>query len=141
MFVAFQRDRGRTRDRLMIMDDGKRPDAHDLPYQIRLMRNPEWPDCFVFFTHIYFFLLKLFCFLTHALGYHTHLPALVRKGIGFVFFLLDLFGKLRILAVASTQRSALMPDVPSISESGVPGFQVEGALGFFVPAATPRPLR
>ncbi len=47
-------------------------------------------------------------------------------------------GKLRILAAASSQRSALMPDVPTIAESGLPGFEVEVSLGFLVPAATPR---
>ena len=47
-------------------------------------------------------------------------------------------GKLRILAVASSQRSSLTPEVPTIAESGLAGFEVEVSLGFFVPAATPR---
>lgn len=49
-------------------------------------------------------------------------------------------GKLRILAAASSQRSARMPEVPTISESGLPGFEVEISLGFFVPVATSRPI-
>ena len=47
-------------------------------------------------------------------------------------------GKLRILAVASARRSPAMPDVPTVSESGLPGFEVPSWLGVLAPAATPR---
>ena len=49
-------------------------------------------------------------------------------------------GKLRILAVGSSQRSALMPDVPTVAEAGYPGFEVGTSMGFAAPAGTPRPV-
>jgi tripartite-type tricarboxylate transporter receptor subunit TctC len=47
-------------------------------------------------------------------------------------------GKLRALGVTSARRSAALPDVPTIAESGVPGFASTSWQGFFVPARTPR---
>ena len=47
-------------------------------------------------------------------------------------------GKLRALAVTSTKRSALLPDVPTVAESGVPGYNVNSWYGVFAPAGTPR---
>jgi tripartite-type tricarboxylate transporter receptor subunit TctC len=47
-------------------------------------------------------------------------------------------GKLRALAVASPQRLAILPDVPTIAESGYPGFAAVQWYGLFVPAGTPR---
>jgi tripartite-type tricarboxylate transporter receptor subunit TctC len=46
-------------------------------------------------------------------------------------------GKLRALGVSSLQRSAALPDVPTVAESGYPGFSVAEWLGIFVPAGTP----
>ena len=46
-------------------------------------------------------------------------------------------GKLKLLGVASTQRSPLAPDVPTISESGVPGYETITAFGVVAPAKTP----
>jgi tripartite-type tricarboxylate transporter receptor subunit TctC len=46
-------------------------------------------------------------------------------------------GKLRALGVTSAQRSAALPDVPTIAESGVPGFASSSWQGFFLPARTP----
>jgi len=46
-------------------------------------------------------------------------------------------GAIRALAVSSAQRSALMPDVPTLSEEAVPGFEASGWQGWFVPAKTP----
>ncbi len=43
-------------------------------------------------------------------------------------------GKVRALLVAASKRSALMPDVPTSAESGVPGFEVVTWWGFFAPA-------
>jgi tripartite-type tricarboxylate transporter receptor subunit TctC len=45
-------------------------------------------------------------------------------------------GKLRGLALASAQRLPLVPDVPTYSESGFPGFQAASWVGFFVPSKT-----
>jgi tripartite-type tricarboxylate transporter receptor subunit TctC len=47
-------------------------------------------------------------------------------------------GKLRALGVTSARRSAALPDVPTIAESGVAGFVSSSWQGFFVPARTPR---
>jgi len=47
-------------------------------------------------------------------------------------------GKLRALAVTSARRAAALPAVPTIAESGVPGFASSSWQGFFVPARTPR---
>ncbi len=47
-------------------------------------------------------------------------------------------GKLRALAVTSLQRSNQLPQVPSLNEQGLPGFDVTSWFGFFAPANTPR---
>ena len=49
-------------------------------------------------------------------------------------------GKLRALAVTTARPSALVPGVPSIAESGVPGFDVPSATGILAPAGTPREI-
>ena len=46
-------------------------------------------------------------------------------------------GQLRALAVTSFKRSVELPDVPTVSEAGVPGFEVSGWYALFVPAKTP----
>ncbi|MPS27803.1 tripartite tricarboxylate transporter substrate binding protein [Pigmentiphaga sp.] len=47
-------------------------------------------------------------------------------------------GKIRPLAIADAQRSALMPELPTVAEAGVPGYDVSSWHGFVVPAGTPR---
>jgi tripartite-type tricarboxylate transporter receptor subunit TctC len=49
-------------------------------------------------------------------------------------------GLLRALAVTSTTRSSLLPDVPTISESGLPGFDASLYYGLVAPAGTLRPV-
>lgn len=49
-------------------------------------------------------------------------------------------GKLRALAVTSAERSRALPDVPTIAEAALPGFEVVGWLGFFAPAGVPAPI-
>ncbi len=46
-------------------------------------------------------------------------------------------GKVRMLGISSAKRSSLVPDVPTIAESGVPGFEVTAWYGAFAPAKTP----
>lgn len=46
-------------------------------------------------------------------------------------------GKLRAFAVTTTRRSDAMPDVPTMAESGLPGFDVSTWFGVFAPAGTP----
>jgi tripartite-type tricarboxylate transporter receptor subunit TctC len=83
----------------------------------------------------------------------THVPY---KGSGAVYpdlmagrvtFLFDLAGsamgfvqggKVRALATTSSRRSAALPDVPTIAESGYPGFEFGAYLAVFAPAATPK---
>ena len=48
-------------------------------------------------------------------------------------------GKLRALGVSDTRRSPLLPDVPTIDEAGVPGYQAANWWGIAVPAGTPQP--
>jgi tripartite-type tricarboxylate transporter receptor subunit TctC len=47
-------------------------------------------------------------------------------------------GKLRVLAVTGAHRSPLMPDVPTVAESGVPGFEFSTWFAVVAPAGTPR---
>jgi len=47
-------------------------------------------------------------------------------------------GKLRALAVTSARRSKLLPDVPTIAESGLPGYEAAGWFGVLIPAGTPK---
>ncbi|MCI4430624.1 MAG: tripartite tricarboxylate transporter substrate binding protein [Burkholderiales bacterium] len=49
-------------------------------------------------------------------------------------------GKLRVLAVLSRNRSPIWPEVPTIAESGYPGFEASVWYGFVAPAATPKPV-
>jgi tripartite-type tricarboxylate transporter receptor subunit TctC len=46
-------------------------------------------------------------------------------------------GKLKALAVTTAKRSAIAPDVPTLAESGLPGFEVGSWQGVFAPAGTP----
>jgi tripartite-type tricarboxylate transporter receptor subunit TctC len=48
-------------------------------------------------------------------------------------------GNLRALAVTSAKRSALAPDLPTVAESGLSGFDVVGWYGLAAPAGTPKP--
>ncbi|MDO9435482.1 tripartite tricarboxylate transporter substrate binding protein [Hydrogenophaga sp.] len=48
--------------------------------------------------------------------------------------------KIKVLAVTSAARSPALPDVPTVAESGYPGFEVDGWYGLFAPAGTPAPV-
>ena len=47
-------------------------------------------------------------------------------------------GKLRVLAVMSPNRTSILPDAPTVAESGYPGFEASVWYGFIAPAATPK---
>ena len=49
-------------------------------------------------------------------------------------------GRLRALAVTSAVRSPAMPDLPTLSESGLPGYDISSWFGLFAPAQTPGPV-
>jgi tripartite-type tricarboxylate transporter receptor subunit TctC len=49
-------------------------------------------------------------------------------------------GKIRALAVTGRKRSQLMPELPTISESGLPGYEASGWYGLFAPAATSKAI-
>jgi tripartite-type tricarboxylate transporter receptor subunit TctC len=49
-------------------------------------------------------------------------------------------GRVRAIAVTTAKRSPLAPDVPTVSESGLPGFEYHTWFGMWAPAATPRPI-
>jgi tripartite-type tricarboxylate transporter receptor subunit TctC len=49
-------------------------------------------------------------------------------------------GKLKPLAVTSAARSTQLPTVPTVAESGFPGFEAYNWIGVFAPAGTPRPV-
>ena len=49
-------------------------------------------------------------------------------------------GRVRALAVTSRARSPLLPNVPTVAESGMPGFEAVTWFGFAVPTGTPRPI-
>ncbi|WP_372623923.1 Bug family tripartite tricarboxylate transporter substrate binding protein [Falsiroseomonas sp.] len=91
--------------------------------------------------------------LLHRLGlqvlhvpYRGAAPALTDTIAGRVQLKLDSYvssaphmatGALRVLAIASPQRSPLMPDVPTVSELGLPGFEGILWMGVLAPAGTP----
>lgn len=49
-------------------------------------------------------------------------------------------GRLRALAVTGPKRTPIAPDIPTIAESGVPGYDVTGWYGLVAPARTPKPV-
>lgn len=49
-------------------------------------------------------------------------------------------GRLRALAVTSAQRSGLLPEVPTVGETGLPGYDVTSWYGVFAPTGTPEPI-
>lgn len=49
-------------------------------------------------------------------------------------------GKLKLLAVTGKQRMPIAPDIPTIAESGYPGFEALGWFGLIAPARTPKPV-
>jgi tripartite-type tricarboxylate transporter receptor subunit TctC len=48
--------------------------------------------------------------------------------------------KLKVLAVTSSKRAAVAPDIPTIAESALPGFEFDVWYGMVMPGGTPRPI-
>jgi len=71
-------------------------------------------------------------------------PALLSGdvGIGFIGYSIVAphakAGKLRVLAVSTSKRSALTPDIPTVAEAGVPGYGFDISVGYLAPTGTPR---
>jgi tripartite-type tricarboxylate transporter receptor subunit TctC len=49
-------------------------------------------------------------------------------------------GKLKALAQTGSKRVGALPELPTVAESGLPGYDVAGWFGVFAPAGTPRPI-
>jgi tripartite-type tricarboxylate transporter receptor subunit TctC len=49
-------------------------------------------------------------------------------------------GKLKALGTSGRKRSSQMPDIPTIAEAGVPGYEMDVWYGLFAPRGTPRPV-
>ena len=49
-------------------------------------------------------------------------------------------GRMRALAVTGARRSSLLPDMPTVAEAGVPGYEASGWFGVLVPAGTPQSI-
>lgn len=47
-------------------------------------------------------------------------------------------GKIRVLGMAGTRRFELLPEVPTVAEAGLPGFEVNNWYGVYVPTGTPK---
>jgi tripartite-type tricarboxylate transporter receptor subunit TctC len=71
-----------------------------------------------------------------VMGGHTHL--LMNSYLASVPHIRS--GKLRPLGVSDTRRTHLLPDVPTIAEAGVPGYQAANWWGIGAPAGTPQPI-
>lgn len=76
-------------------------------------------------------------------------PAVQELMRGDLHFMFDLIpgqlelirsGKVRALAVSSPKRSSSLPDLPTMEQAGVPGFDPTNWFGIVAPAATPRPI-
>jgi tripartite-type tricarboxylate transporter receptor subunit TctC len=86
---------------------------------------------------------------TQHVPYKGSAPSLVDIVAGRVQFLMGAIntavpfikeGKLRALAVTGLKRSPALPDVKTLDESGLPGFEAANWQGVFVPAGTPAPI-
>ena len=49
-------------------------------------------------------------------------------------------GRVKVIAVTAAKRVAALPDVPTLAESGIPGYEASTFLGLLAPAGTPRPV-
>jgi tripartite-type tricarboxylate transporter receptor subunit TctC len=79
-------------------------------------------------------------------GTGAAIPAVISNQVGAMWgFLAGLIphirsGSLKVLAVGSKERSPVLPEVPTVAESGVPGYEAASWIGLLAPAATPRAI-
>src|SRR5438105_4190096 len=79
-------------------------------------------------------------------GTGAAIPAVISNQVGAMWgFLAGLIphirgGTLKVLAVGSKERSPVLPEVPTVAEAGVPGYEAASWIGLLAPAATPRPI-
>lgn len=101
-------------------------------------------------SHLEFELMKsMGGFGANHIPYKGSAPAMVDILAGTVSLFFDSIpsslpqvrsGKLKGIAVASSQRSPVLPDLPTLSESGLAGFAADSWFGIMVPAGTPREI-
>jgi tripartite-type tricarboxylate transporter receptor subunit TctC len=78
-------------------------------------------------------------------GTGAAIPAVISNQVGAMWgFLPGLLphirgGTLKALAVGGRQRSVTLPDVPTVAEAGVPGYEASSWIGLLAPAGTPAP--
>lgn len=77
-----------------------------------------------------------------ALGYNDLVAGQIQMMVGNMAAAVGFVtqGKIKALAVTSKQRSAMLPNVPTVAESGLPGFENTGWFGFMLPAGTPKEI-
>src|SRR5437588_4911492 len=79
-------------------------------------------------------------------GTGAAIPAVISNQVGAMWgFLAGLIphirgGTLKALATGGKRRSAALPDVPTVAEAGVPGYEAASWIGLLAPAATPQPI-
>jgi tripartite-type tricarboxylate transporter receptor subunit TctC len=79
-------------------------------------------------------------------GTGAAIPAVISNQVGAMWgFLAGLIphirgGSLKVLAVGGKERSPVLPDVPTVAEAGVPGYEAASWIGLLAPAATPQPI-
>jgi tripartite-type tricarboxylate transporter receptor subunit TctC len=71
-----------------------------------------------------------------TVGGHTHMTFAPAPGS----LALVQSGRLRVLAVTTSQRWSGLPDVPTVAEGGVPGYELTSWVGLLAPSATPQPV-
>jgi len=79
-------------------------------------------------------------------GVATSVPAILAGDIAVMLVALPSVlphiktGKLRVIAVAEARRSPVMPDVPTIAEAALPGYEISPEIGFVAPAGTSKDI-
>jgi tripartite-type tricarboxylate transporter receptor subunit TctC len=101
-------------------------------------------------SHLEYELMKsMGGFTANHIPYKGSAPAMIDLLAGTTVLLFDSIpsslpqvrsGKLRGIAVASSQRSPVLPDLPTMSEAGLTGFAADSWFGIMVPAGTPREI-